>query len=197
METSFDEYCKEHFLPKRRIKANNIAEVNPEWKARLRERWWKAENIKTIQAFTEQRKNLKESNERIIELYLQFLYLHNILLTIGGSETCFPVYEEDMDAILARGKYYPGRSWMMKGQSSQCHRNSCELWENNYQEHDISICTGYALSSDGMWRQHSWLVWRKEGENKKTIIETTQKRVAYYGFEMKEEEAKEFCRENF
>ena len=92
MEISFDKYCKEHFFPKRRIKANNIAEVNPEWKARLKEQWWEAENIKTIQAFTEQRKNLKESNEGILKLHLQFCDLHNILLTIGGSETCFPIY---------------------------------------------------------------------------------------------------------
>ena len=197
MEISFDKYCKEHFLPKRRIKANNIAEVNPEWKARLKEQWWEAENIKTIQAFTEQRKNLKESNEGILKLHLQFCDLHNILLTIGGSETCFPIYQEDIDAILDRGKYYSGRSRMMKGQPSQCHRNSCELWENNYKDHDVAICTGYALSADGMWRQHSWLVWRKESEDKEVIIETTKKRVAYYGFEMTEEEAKEFCRKNF
>lgn len=197
MEDMFDKYCKAHSLPKRRIKADNIAEVNPEWKARLRERWWEAENIKTVQAFAEQRKILKESDERVFNLYLQFLALHNVLLAIGGSETCFPDFEPDMDAILARGKYYPGRSRMMKGQPSQCHRNSCELWENNYKELDVAICTGYALSLDGMWRQHSWLVWRKEGEDKETIIETTQKRVAYYGFEMTEEEAKEFCRENF
>lgn len=139
--------------------------------------------------------------------WAEFLKLHGLLLSIGGYETCFPYVEEDMANILARGRYYGGFSKMMKGKPSRCHENACNLWTVNKDKHDVHIATGYALSADGMWRQHSWLVQRYQTatQHRTRIIETTEKRVAYFGYEMGNEfdpelgmsEAEEFCYWNY
>lgn len=57
------------------------------------------------------------------------------------------------------------------------------------------ICTGYALSEDGMWRQHSWIIWHKARSNQ--IIETTVPRILYFGFVMTTEMCEEFADNNY
>jgi hypothetical protein len=54
------------------------------------------------------------------------------------------------------------------------------------------VMTGYALSPDGMWRQHSW-VYDKQRD---VIIETTVKRVGYFGVLLNDLEALTFCTRN-
>lgn len=126
----------------------------------------------------------------------KFFELHQRLLSFGGYETCFPVIEEDMEKILARGQFWFGdHSKLMKGRDNACHANTCNLWEANRNEHEVAIATGYALSKDGVWRQHSWLLQRCARSVQ--IIETTCKRVAYFGFVMTEEEAESFSADNF
>lgn len=87
---------------------------------------------------------------------------------------------------------------MMVGKPSQCHRNSCELWMNNRKQFQVNIATGYALSSDGLWRQHTWLIHRYQTrtQSRMRLIETTEKRLGYFGFEMTAEEAMAFCSSN-
>jgi len=46
--------------------------------------------------------------------------------------------------------------------------------------------TGWALSNDGIWRQHTWLL------KGKAIVETTSPREKYYGFVLTDEEANQF-----
>ena len=43
--------------------------------------------------------------------------------------------------------------------------------------------TGYALSDDGLWRSHSWVV------TDEVLYETTVARELYFGIELEEEEA--------
>ena len=119
------------------------------------------------------------------------------LRAFGGDEVCMPeLFEEDVCEILERGQlWYGDHSRMVKGRPSDCHRNSCVLWEKNKAEKEIAIATGYALSKDGLWRQHSWLVLRNLRSVE--VIETTVKRIAYFGFVMTHDEADEFCRNNF
>jgi hypothetical protein len=81
---------------------------------------------------------------------------------------------------------------MMKGRPSQCHFNSCRCWEANQDK--AVLCTGYALSEDGMWRCHSWLVELRPRRNK--IVETTVPRVAYFGFGMTTDESWDFYFDN-
>lgn len=115
------------------------------------------------------------------------------LLKIGGWSVCFPHIESDLVRILERGRRFAGRAKMMKGEPCQCHFNSASLWENN---RDISfICTGYALSKDGMWRQHSWCAIKTTNSYK--VIETTESRISYYGYILDSEESEVFLAENF
>lgn len=115
--------------------------------------------------------------------------LKEILLDIGGWGACVPRIEPDLDKILKRGGRFPGKSTMMKGQPSQCHSNSAFCWDENREL--CRICTGYALTRDGMWRQHSWIL-----TNDGKVVETTVKRVQYFGYVMTPEECEEFLLDN-
>ncbi|MEG1564976.1 MAG: hypothetical protein RR365_14825, partial [Bacteroides sp.] len=89
--------------------------------------------------------------------------------------------------------FYGKGTRFRKGQPSQCHLNACLLWEVN--KGYCQIATGYALSKDGMWRQHSWVV--QPLATKYRVWETTEGRVAYFGFIMTDEECELFCRANW
>lgn len=112
------------------------------------------------------------------------------LLDIGGWAACVPVVEPDLEKILKRGRRFAGKSTTMRGEPCSCHANSSALWSENRDR--CSICTGYALSRDGMWRQHSW-VYTHDG----IVVETTEKRVQYFGFIMSPAECEQFCDANF
>lgn len=93
---------------------------------------------------------------------------------------------------LSRGQFFYGSSYMRKGQPSQCHANSAYLWDAN--RGHCSIATGYALSEDGLWRCHSWVVQPRSRTMR--VWETTVKRVAYFGFVMNDTECQEFLDNN-
>lgn len=163
--------------------------TDEEWQENMKEVWW--HSSRPISYLLEKDPRVKIDYAEKIDTLRNKLYS-----LCNGSEVCLPPIEEDIDAINDRGQFWHGKGIrMMKGKPSQCHRNTCELWENNYKEIDIHIATGYALSDDGMWRQHSWLVINKTCST--TIVETTVKRIGYYGFLMTEEEALKFCGDNY
>jgi hypothetical protein len=60
------------------------------------------------------------------------------------------------------------------GERSECHRNVAKIWQLG-KPHLAGIGSGYALSKDGLWRQHSWGLMR-EG-----VLETTESREKYFG----------------
>jgi hypothetical protein len=43
---------------------------------------------------------------------------------------------------------------------------------------EVRIATGYTLSADGLWRQHSWGLDAGDGR----VLETTERRVRYRGY---------------
>lgn len=175
------EFREKHKLPDKKVPAANIATAAPEWKDALRQdKWWEAERLEGGLC--------PDSMDAAV--FLDFQKLHTILLSIGGSETCFPIVEEDMGPILERGIFRPGRSKLRLMSANQCHSNVAYLWKQLRETVDATICTGYALSEDGMWRQHTWLVYSQKTGGR--VIETTAKRVAYYGVELTEEEAQVF-----
>jgi hypothetical protein len=116
--------------------------VDPEWNDRIKSNWWHHSN-KTPPRLAPGVK----FDDRLFEL-------RDKLLSFGGSEVCLPVTEQDLSQILERGQLWHGdRVRFMRGQPSQCHRNSSYCWHANK---DITtICTGYALSEDGLWRQRA------------------------------------------
>jgi hypothetical protein len=68
----------------------------------------------------------------------------------------------------ARALYWPGVP-------SNCHGNTAMLYVHH--RGAVQIASGYALSEDGLWRQHSWGINAADGR----AIETTVRRVRYYG----------------
>ena len=113
------------------------------------------------------------------------------LLNIAGAAACLPVIEEDYRKILERGYCQQGRAIVMKkGRDCACHSNSAACWEAN--ESQLTICTGYGLSEDAVWRQHSWCVFTETGQ----IVETTTKRRLYYGYRLDAAEAQSFFDSN-
>lgn len=127
--------------------------------------------------------------------FVKSVKLRDLLLSFGGNEACILEPEEDIDNILEYGQFWFGKnSKMMKGLPNQCHSNSCRLWKSSDNKTHSRICTGYALSKDGIWRQHSWVLNLKANSNQ--IIETTIPRIAYFGFIMDENCCEEFCYNN-
>lgn len=119
----------------------------------------------------------------------KLIVLRDYLLEFGGEQVCLPRDEEDLNKIMDFGQLWYGDIAILKqGLPNACHRNAARLWEI---ENDIFIATGYALSEDGIWRQHSWCV--KSSAEKPIIIETTTLRVAYFGFIMTYDESEEFA----
>lgn len=114
--------------------------------------------------------------------------LESVLLGYGGRHlVCLP--DAQMQRLIDEGIVMRGRALMRRGKPSSCHENVAWMWGNNHR--DYRIATGYALSDDGLWRQHSWLI-NSDGR----IVETTEKRVLYYGYMLSIDEAARFAFSN-
>ena len=115
--------------------------------------------------------------------------LRDKLLTFGGESVCLSFGEPDAEEILACGQFWHGyRAVRKKGRACRCHDNSLHL----YFQYGYQLCTGYALSDDGMWRQHSWCIYKTPRTTK--IVETTVPRVAYFGYVLGETSRHQFAR---
>jgi hypothetical protein len=109
--------------------------------------------------------------------------LERRLLDLGGTMALLFLPDPHIGELLERGRYFPGaRALMRLGAPSCCHGNVAMLHIESRGE--VRIAHGYALSDDGLWRQHSWGVSAEDGR----IIETTERRVRYYGFMLNEAE---------
>ncbi len=108
--------------------------------------------------------------------------LRRRLLSLGGEGVALH-HEEDIDLILSKAVPTLGsKAELIRGQPCRCHANSGFLYDGN--KDSIRVVTGWALSKDGCWRQHTWAValWKPKSKDGSHLIETTEKRVAYYGF---------------
>ena len=113
--------------------------------------------------------------------------LREKILSFGGDAVCMSVYKNDAEALMTCGQVWPGYgAVMMPGEACRCHKNSFTLAA----EKGYRLCTGYALSDDGMWREHSWCV-NRNGETVE-IIETTEPRVLYFGYALTDEDTENF-----
>ena len=109
--------------------------------------------------------------------------LYDGLLSIGGVGVV-PSEEPDLDKLLERGYLRDARGVRMKkGRPVQCHGNAARIWEMN--RNWAVIVTGWALTADGLWRQHSWVKDRRDDR----LFETTTKRELYFGFDLEPAEA--------
>jgi hypothetical protein len=83
---------------------------------------------------------------------------------------------------------------LIPGEPHTCHTNVAYIWYENQEE--LAIGTGYALSDDGLWRQHSWLVRKEPIAEQYSLLETTIKRIKYFGVILTKSEAQAFYEMN-
>jgi hypothetical protein len=166
-------YTSEQMIPKKQdmILCNKM---DSGWKASIKDKWWA---VDYEGEYTKHQENM--------------LLIRDKLLSFAGEEVCLAFDEtpKEIYDLLKRGQlWYGDRISMMKGEDSRCHKNSAECWNANKDK--LAIVTGYALTNDGMWRQHSWCVWGKCRANR--IVETTVARQLYYGIVLSPSECQEF-----
>lgn len=134
-----------------------------------------------IRRYEERWNSWQEKNPDLVRL-------RNDLLDIKGEEVV-PSYEPDSKSLVERGHIISSENVIYtKMRDSQCHMNVRYLYLEDDSIDDIA--TGWALSSDGLWRQHSWAI--KNG----SVVETTVGRDIYYGIILNEEERNEFIKMN-
>jgi hypothetical protein len=96
-----------------------------------------------------------------------------------GGDLVVPPTEPDVmvDMLTATGALIrPAEVSTRRGSASDCHANAVHLWRVGTAS---ALGTGYALSDDGLWREHSW-AWDPSG----ALIETTEPRTRYFGIRM-------------
>jgi hypothetical protein len=109
------------------------------------------------------------------------------LLAHGGTHVVPPLQPDRLIEVLrAEGHLRGATTEVEPGLPSACHRNAVEIWRAGRAG---AIGTGYALSDDGLWREHSWGV-APDG----AVIETTEPRLRYFGVTMEGERAEWFAR---
>ena len=113
----------------------------------------------------------------------ELIPLRDKLLEIGGLEIV-PRPECDLSKLLERGQLFNLDVELEIMHPSRCHQNVGELWSLWPEKNKIA--TGWALTDDGLWRQHSWII------HEDTIFETTEKRLKYFGIVLNEEESELF-----
>jgi len=131
-------------------------------------------------------KEQRDYIQKGLRKYPELKQLRKKLLSIGGEEIV-PREEPDLSKIIKRGKLFKGKVKLTKLRMISCHTNAAEL----YATKGYKIVTGWALSNDGLWRQHSWCI-----DSKNNIVETTKNRKKYFGVVLMQEEAKKFYHEN-
>jgi|SRR3954452_4284947 hypothetical protein len=126
---------------------------------------------------TEERLNfLRERMTEAAEVNPCILRLRDRLLSFGGVELVVPgAVDPDIEELVQRGSLIHGPVELYMMDESVCHENVAKLWDTNpgLLRH---VGTGYALTPDGLWRQHSWGI-KADG----TIVETTVLRSLYFG----------------
>lgn len=112
------------------------------------------------------------------------------LLSLGGSEVW--ISEEfasrgPVQMLLREGVSLPGnKATLHCGFMNRCHDNVLALCA---QDPARQWMAGFALGSDGCWREHSWCV-----DSKGALLETTYKPRMYFGFVMPEDIKKQAAR---
>lgn len=132
-----------------------------------------------------QRKFLRANYRAFSAAQPAFRKLRQRLLSIGGEELA--CCEEIMIELLLRvGHVFDRPARMVRGEPCACHRNVAELFLSGKL---AALCTGWALSNDGIWRKHSWGL-----DQKGHIIETTARREKYFGVYLLGQTAAEFAK---
>lgn len=146
---------------------------------------------RSVYRLTRERKLLlKRRLREAVELQPEIATLRRLLLGLGGVELVAPAaFDSALCLLLGGGAAMAGPVTCMRMFEGACHRNVSRLWLSDSRAL-VGIGTGYALSADGLWRQHSW------GVQRRGILETTSARCAYFGVVLEEIQADSFAESN-
>jgi uncharacterized protein YodC (DUF2158 family) len=114
-----------------------------------------------------------------------FAELTTFLLSLGGQLVVPPIYTDGMvRRLLVDGLCFADMPLTVEaGEPNDCHGNVVRLWRGGR----AMIASGYALSEDGLWREHSWGV--RDG----TVVETTEPRQCYWGVLINDDDAGDYA----
>lgn len=100
------------------------------------------------------------------------------LMSIGGEHVSFQLYNgriHRVNQLLKKGRLWSDRrSVLRRGEPRHCHSNAAEYWAGSGGR--LQIATGYALSDDDAWHEHTWNLSPSD-----TVLESTEPRAAYFG----------------
>jgi hypothetical protein len=138
-----------------------------------------------------QRRVLGERCDEAIRRFPSLARLRQTLLSHGGEEMVIDPFAPQINGAMAEpllmyGKLFSGRVRLRKIHPNRCHENAAILFLKKPQE--IAIGTGWGLSADGLWRAHSWAL------DRSGLIETTTKRLKYFGIEISGASAEAFAK---
>jgi hypothetical protein len=114
--------------------------------------------------------------------------LSQAILAHGGEAVVpplEPLAQPFAEMLLEHGGLQGPRARKVRGDRSDCHRNAARLLRTGKA---AGIGTGYALSDDGLWRQHTWGL---DGDGE--VLETTESREQYWGIQFSGEDATDFA----
>ncbi len=144
----------------------------------------KSEARRRIKLFDDRVRAMDAEQPGYLVLWTRFT---GVVLAHGGIAVV-PRFEPDalITTYLEFGKIFDGHGAIIKaGAERECHLNSVALWQAS---EALAIGTGYALSDDGLWREHSW-AW--DGDDH--LIETTEPRTSYFGLRLEGDDARRYA----
>jgi hypothetical protein len=104
----------------------------------------------------EQKSFLDGRLNNLAEQQPAILLLRDRLLNLDGIHLVAPTESDpDVDSLLANGSVMEAAIHFEEMAENSCHWNVAALWLQR-REDLVGVATGYALSADGLWRQHSW-----------------------------------------
>lgn len=138
----------------------------------------------------EQWKFLRNRLRGAVKNQSDFKRLKALLLRLGGDYIVAPSkFDPDVPMLLEAGFLMSGPITLKILKSSMCHQNVATVWKER-RFGIVAIATGYALSEDGLWRQHSWGILRNG------VLETTEARLKYFGIPLQGAQADQVAKCN-
>ena len=123
----------------------------------------------------EQLAHLKRCLDEAAKQQPEIISLRRRLLSLGGVELVAPpTTDPGLSLIIEHGRIKRGPIKCIPMSSSEGQKNIATYWMTD-RVGVVGIGIGYALSDDGLWRQHFW------GVRRRGILETTTKREQYFG----------------
>lgn len=184
-------------LPAEKVLTQEVQDIYPKWEDAAREKfWWERDNIQSPTVFLQFHlckempldETLTEKAANLRKLHASFLFIHKLLLTIGGCETQLSDTGIDPNALIERGTFFAS--------SVPIHFSSKEVDAKAeiaaiLKKHpgEYQLFQGYSLADTGIWSPALWLA--EDGETDENgypiayICDEEAK--AYFGAKLDEE----------